>query len=113
MRPTYFKIQGRYYFVQSFQFSQSGPDADLGAVVLRRDRPAGHLEDQGSGPDPGARSPGGFHNIFAYKHSDGRALLFTTTQSPHANVYDMDQILAGDPTQGLVGRILSPDPDSA
>ncbi len=26
----YFKLDGRYYYVQSFQFRQSGPDYDLG-----------------------------------------------------------------------------------
>ena len=40
-------------------------------------------------------TPGGFHNIFTYKHSTGRVLLFATTESPlsvshGANVYDME-----------------------
>src|SRR5581483_6545043 len=30
----YFKLNGRYYLVNSFQFGQSGPNADLGAVVF-------------------------------------------------------------------------------
>src|SRR6185436_11350740 len=32
--PTYVKTHGRYYYVSSFQFSQGGPDADLGAIVF-------------------------------------------------------------------------------
>ena len=31
MDTKYFKIRGRYYLVQSFQFAQGGPDVDLGA----------------------------------------------------------------------------------
>src|SRR5439155_26329866 len=30
----YFKYQGRYYYVESVQVRQSGPDGDLGAVVF-------------------------------------------------------------------------------
>ena len=45
--------------------------------------------------------PGGFHNLFPYKHSDGRVLLFTTTTGAQANVYDMDKLLHGDKDQGL------------
>ena len=34
MDVKYFKWDGRYYVVQSLQFGQGGPNADLGAVVL-------------------------------------------------------------------------------
>ena len=34
MDGKYFKVNGRYYFAQSFQFQQGSPDADLGAVIL-------------------------------------------------------------------------------
>ncbi|NIP59830.1 MAG: hypothetical protein GWM92_05465 [Gemmatimonadetes bacterium] len=78
----YFKHGGRYYYVQSFQFGQGGPNPDLGAIVF----------DVTGLPDPDAVRevgriaepdvPGGFHNIFMYKHSDGRPLLFTTTRGP-------------------------------
>jgi hypothetical protein len=77
----YFKHDGRYYLVQSFQFGQGGPDADLGAIVfdvtglpdVSTVREVGRIRE----PDV----PGGFHNIYMYKHSDGRPLLFTTTRS--------------------------------
>ena len=106
----YFKLNGRYYDVEGFQFRPGGPDPDLGAVVVdvtglpdtSKIREAGRIRT----PD----TPGGFHNLFTYKHSDGRALLFATVESPPttphgANVYDMERFLAGDTTYGLTGRI--------
>ncbi len=107
----YAKVSGRYYYVQAFQFLQGGPDADLGAIVF----------DVTGLPDPMAvrevarirapRSaigamPGGFHNVFAYKHSDGRALLFTTTLSgTYANIHDMERLVSGAADLGAVGRV--------
>ena len=41
------------------------------------------------------QSPGGFHNTFAYKHSDGRALYFVTTNQSKAIVYDLAKIVSG------------------
>ncbi len=76
-------------------------------------------------PDPDAvrevgsiRTPyplGGFVSVFAYKHSDGRVLLFGTNARfpagtpPHASVYDMEQFLAGAPDHGLIARLPVPD----
>ncbi len=104
----YFKLNDRYYYAQGFQFQQGGPDADLGAVVL----------DVTGLPDPEAvrevgrirapDTPGGFHNLFAYMHSDGRVLLFTTVNGSHANIYDMERFLNGDPDYGLIGRLPVP-----
>ena len=34
MDVKHFKVNGRYFVVQSLQFGQGGPDSDLGAVVL-------------------------------------------------------------------------------
>ena len=93
--PKYAKAEGRYYLIVSCQFAQGGPDADLGAMVF----------DVTGLPDastvrkvadlrvPGL--PGGFHNIFTYKHSNGRSLLVATTQSKDAFVYDLAQVAAG------------------
>ncbi|MEZ4456677.1 MAG: hypothetical protein R2882_09035 [Gemmatimonadales bacterium] len=109
MDGKYFKLKGKYYYVQSLQFGQSGPDADLGAVVadvttlpdttkikiVARIREKEYL--------------GGFHNIFAYKHSDGRVLLFTTLNGPYSNVYDMEKVVSGAPENTwLVGRVPIP-----
>lgn len=109
MDGKYFKTNDRYYFVQSMQFAQGGPDSDLGAVVFEvtglpdvsKVREVGRIR----APD----TPGGFHNIFMYKHSSGRPLLITTVRGPYANVYDMDRFLRGAPDQGLIGTIPVPD----
>ena len=95
--------------MQSLQFGGSGPDADLGAVVA----------DITGLPDTSKikivarmrfpEAPGGFHNIFAYKHSSGRVLLFATVSGPFALVFDMEKVLAGDPGGGLIGRIQIPE----
>ena len=104
-----FKLDGRYYVVQSFQYGQGGPDNDLGAVVF----------DVTGLPDPSAVRevarirepllPGGFHNIFIYKHSDGRVLLFTTVNGPYTHIYDLARVVAGDSAEeALVGRVPIP-----
>jgi hypothetical protein len=105
----YFKWDGRYYVVLSMQFGQGGPDADLGAVVL----------DVTGLPDADAvrevariREPellGGFHNIFIYKHSNGRVLLFTTISDPYAHVYDLGYVVEGRSDEALVARVPVPE----
>ncbi|MBI4499611.1 MAG: hypothetical protein HY700_00465 [Gemmatimonadetes bacterium] len=107
MQNKYFKLRSRYYDVQSTQFRGSGPDGDLGAVVL----------DVTGLPDTNtikivarvraADAPGGFHNIYNYKHSDGRVLMFATS-GPGAKIYDMDRALAADTARQLVGRVPVP-----
>ena len=108
MDVKHFKVGDRYYVVQSLQFRQGGPNPDLGAVVL----------DVTGLPDPStvrevARirepdDPGGFHNIFIYKHSDGRVLLFTTVSGPYANIYDLGMVVSGDVENARVGRVPVP-----
>ncbi len=105
MDAKYFKHRGRYYYIQSFQFRSGGPDVDLGAIIFdvtglpdtTQVREVARIRT----PD----TPGGFHNIFAYKHSDGRALLFATVRGRHANVYDLGKAIAGDSTDGYIGEI--------
>ena len=108
MDVKHFKWEGRYYVVQSLQFGGGGPDNDLGAVVL----------DVTGLPDPDTvhevarirapETPGGFHNIFIYKHSSGRVLLLTTVLGPHANVYDLGKVVGGDLENALIGYIPTP-----
>jgi hypothetical protein len=108
LRAKYFKLHGRYYVAVCFQFLQGSPDTDLGAIIF----------DVTSLPDTSkikvvARitapsTPGGFHNLFVYKHSDGRVLLFTTTTSNVANIYDMEKTIAGDKDFGLIGTVPVP-----
>jgi hypothetical protein len=110
MDGKYFKLNGRYYYLQSLQFSQGTPDADLGAVIA----------DVTGLPDTSKikivarirapEAPGGFHNTFIYRHSDGHTYLLNTVNAPHVYVYDLAKVLAGgDPAQWKVGEIPVPE----
>ena len=112
MDVKHFKVGGRYYVVQSTQFGQGGPDSDMGGVIL----------DVTGLPDPStvrevARireplMPGGFHNIFIYKHSDGRVLLFATVSGPFAQVYDLGMLVRGaSAEEAFAGRVPNPNQD--
>ena len=101
----------RYYYAQSYQFMQGGPDTDLGAVIF----------DVTGLPDPKTvkvvarirypQSPGGFHNTFAYKHSDGRVLYFATINQSKALIYDLSKVVSGAPeTSWLIGEVANPTP---
>ena len=108
MDVKHFKLNGRYYVVQGLQFG-TGPNNDLGAVIL----------DVTDLPDPSSvkevariyepELPGGFHNIFIYKHSDGRVLLMTTVRGPGAHVYDLGKLIEGDRENALAAVIPVPD----
>jgi len=109
MDVKHFRWKGRYYVVQSLQFKQGGPNADLGAVVL----------DVTGLPDVSTINEvariregdhqGGFHNIFIYRHSNGRVLLFATVSAPFANVYDLGHIVEGHLDDALVATVPIPD----
>jgi len=104
MDVKHFKWNGRYYVVQSLQFGQGGPNSDMGAVVL----------DVTGLPDPSTvkevarirepEHPGGFHNIFIYKHSTGRVLLLSTVSGPYAHVYDLGNLVEGT-GEALVAKV--------
>jgi hypothetical protein len=111
MDGKYFKIGQKYYYAQSYQFMQGSPDETLGAVVF----------DVTGLPDPSkvkvvARiyypaAPGGFHNTYAYKHSDGRVLYFATVNDQKAVVFDMDKVVSGaDSSTWKVGEVPNPTP---
>ncbi len=102
-----------YYYVQSLQFSQGTPDADLGAVVADvtdlPDTSKIKIVNRIRIPD----HTGGIHNTFAYKHSDGHVYLFTTTNSPTVWVWDMNKVVAGgDPMQAKVGEVPVPESEN-
>jgi len=112
LSPTYLKTHGRYYVVTAIQFQQGGPDVNLAAVVT----------DVTSLPDttkvkevrrfqvPDA--PGGFHDVFPYKHSDGRVIMFATSRGG-GRMYDLDKFIAGDANQGYIGTVPVPVPPDA
>lgn len=106
----YAKVDGRYYLTLAVQFGAGGPNTDLGAIVW----------DVTGLPDASTirevarirvpEYPGGFHNGFTYKHSDGRALLFVTTQSENAFVYDLAEVIRTGGEAGPISRISVPQP---
>jgi hypothetical protein len=108
-----FKVKGRWYYAQSFQFRR-GPDPDLVAVVfdvtglpdVTKIKEVGRIRE--------SRTPGGSHNSFAYKHSDGRVLLISTIEStpaiPYGAIaYDMEKFVAGNPDY-IASYLPLPDP---
>jgi len=109
----YFKWEGRYYVIQSLQFRQGGPNTDLGAVVL----------DVTGLPDPESVRevarirepdlPGGFHNIFVYKHSDDRVYLFATVSGSFANIYDLGTLIDEGPDNALAGQVPVPSANAS
>jgi hypothetical protein len=107
----YAKLKGRYYYIQSFEFQPTGPDAALAAIVFD----VTGLPDSSKVKETARvytpEYPRGFHSIYAYKHSDGRALLLGALPyvGPYAYVYDMAKLTGGDTTGALVGRIPRPD----
>lgn len=96
MDGRYFKHDGRYYYVQSVQFQQGGPNSEVGAIIFDvTDLPEAPRE---VGRIRQSETPGGFHNIFTYKHSQGAPLLFATS-GPSAKVFDLGRFLEGYQTE--------------
>ena len=108
----HFKWNDRYYVIQSLQFRQGGPNSDLGAVVLDvTDLPdPASVKEVARIREPGM--PGGFHNIFVYKHSNGRVYLFATVSGPYANVYDLGTLIEEGQENALAGQVPVPDGDA-
>ena len=57
-------------------------------------------------------NPGGFHNLYTYKHSDGRVLLFSTSTGPFSSIWDMSKFVGGAPDQGFIDGVRQPSRDS-
>jgi hypothetical protein len=107
MDVKYFKWNDRWYVVQSLQFRQGGPDADMGAVVLDVTDLPDRVEEVARIRTP--NDPGGFHNIFIYKHSNDRVLLMSTG-GPYAKVHDLGYVVEGRADEALVATIpVGPD----
>ena len=103
----YFKIDDRYYYLQSTQFGSGGPDSEVAGVVFDvTDLPdVSRVREVRRFRVPDA--PGGFHNTFIYKHSDGRVILFATSSG--TKLYDLGRFVAGADDQGLIGTIGVPE----
>ena len=103
----YFKHRGRYYYIQSFQFQAGSPDYDLGAIVFDVTGLPASSTVREVARIRAPEVPGGFHNIFAYKHSSGRPLLFGALLSAtSAYVYDLEKVVDGE--QGRVAEVPRP-----
>ena len=103
-----FEHGGRNYVVHSVQFRQGGPDADLGAVIFDvTDLPDVSMFREVARIQ-GPVEIGGFHNIFVYRHSNGRPLLFSTVAGPFANVYDLGYVVDGRDDEALVAQVPVP-----
>ncbi len=113
MDVKHFKWNDRYYVVQSLQFGQGGPDTDLGAVVLDVTGlpDASTVREVARIREP--EMPGGFHNIFIYKHANGRVYLFTTARAPGALIYDLGMIVEGNLDEARVGMVPVPSEDGS
>jgi hypothetical protein len=105
MDVKHFKWNDRYYVVQSLQFGQGGPDSDLGAVVLDVTGlpDAATVKEVARIREP--EHPGGFHNIFIYKHSNGRVMLMSTVSGPYAHVYDLGLVVEGKLDEALIAKV--------
>ena len=111
MDVKHFKWDDRYYLVQSLQFGSGGPNTDLGAVILDVTGlpDASTVREVARIREPGM--PGGFHNIFIYKHSNDRVYLFTTANAPGALIYDLGTIVEEGVEDSRIGMV--PVPESA
>ena len=112
MDVKHFKWNGRYYVIQSTQFGQGGPDSDMGGVILDVTGlpDASTVREVARIREP--LMPGGFHNIFVYKHSAGRVLLFATVSGPLAQVYDLGKLVEGASSEeARAGRVPNPSSD--
>ncbi|MDX1395981.1 MAG: hypothetical protein R3195_16485 [Gemmatimonadota bacterium] len=109
MDVKHFKWEDRYYVVQSLQFGSGGPDSDLGAVILDVTGlpDASTVREVARIREPDL--PGGFHNIFVYKHSNMNVYLVATVSGPFAAVYDLGMVVEGDVDNARVGEIPVPD----
>ncbi|WP_420633098.1 LVIVD repeat-containing protein [Candidatus Palauibacter sp.] len=108
MDVKHFKWGDRYYVVQSLQFGQGGPDSDMGAVVLDVTGlpDASTVREVARIKEPDL--PGGFHNIFVYKHSNMNVYLVATVSGPYAAVYDLGALVEGRGEE-MVAQIPIPD----
>ncbi|WP_423926861.1 LVIVD repeat-containing protein [Candidatus Palauibacter sp.] len=108
MDVKHFKWGDRYYVVQSLQFGQGGPDSDMGAVVLDVTGlpDASTVREVARIKEPDL--PGGFHNIFIYKHSNMNVYLVATVSGPYAAVYDLGALVEGRGEE-MVAQIPLPD----
>jgi hypothetical protein len=110
----YFKTNGHYYYVKATEFETGTLDSDIGGFVFDVTNPAAPKE---VGRIRSSDFLDGWVNVMPYHYADGRTVIFAAVRNwpkgtpPHANIYDMDKFLAGDPNQGLIGTVPMPNAD--
>lgn len=113
LQPRYFKSKGRYYLVVGTEFAPESPNADLGAVIFDITSLPDTTKIREVARIQSPSFPGGFRAVFAYKHSDGRALLFAAPNGPRVEIYDLDRVVAGEGNSALIGTVGIPgNPES-
>jgi hypothetical protein len=109
LRGRYFKVNGRYYYAECFQFFPGGPDSDLGLVVFDVTGLPDSSKVKEISRVKAPYAPGGFHDLFAYRHSNGQVYVFTSVAGkPWANVFDAQKMVSGDPKNGLISQVPNP-----
>lgn len=107
VRARYFRTTKGTFLALGMSFDAGSPDADLAAIIFdvsglpdtSRVREVARLRSS---------AVGGARDLFAYKHSDGRALLFLATSADFADVYDVDALVAGRGAAAEIARIPIP-----
>jgi len=87
---TYLRSGNSVHLVVGVQSEGDSDETDLGAVVLDVSRVASGQVSEAAR----LSSPGGYHHLFAYKHSAASRLLFATGGGA-LDVYDFDAVLGG------------------
>jgi hypothetical protein len=108
VRVRYFREGSATYIALGTSFDAGSADRDLAVVLFdvsalpdtSRVREVARLRL----PD----APGGVRDLFVYKHSDGRALLFVAERGPFADVYDLAALIAGRGAAARVSRVPIP-----
>lgn len=112
----HFRVGDRHYYAAAISANAEGVDADLCLAVFDVTGlpDASTVEEVARVRDPGTKR--GCVFVYAYRHSDGRTLLFATPSyrrdprdSLHANIYDARRLVEGAEDFGLVGRVPLPD----
>jgi hypothetical protein len=109
MDVKYFRTGGRHYVVQSFEFS-TGPLYELGAVIFDVTDLPDKMPEVARFVLP--EHPGGMHNIFIYKHSDGNIYLLATVRGDMVQVFDLRKAVSGQIEDSYVATIPTHEPES-
>ena len=90
---THFKANDRYYVVLGVQFTKDDPDSELAAIVFDvTEIASGKVKESAR-----IRRVGGYHHLFAYRHSNNITLLFGAGGGT-LDGFDVQSLLSGNTT---------------